>query len=58
MGNFITITCPHCQENFDCQLDCAESSEFIVDCEICCRPMTIKARLQDGELEDLQVIPA
>jgi len=55
---FITITCPHCDEEFDCQLDSDESSEFIVDCEICCRPMTVKALVQNGDLEDLQVTPA
>ena len=58
MGTFITITCPHCQEDFECQLDCDESSEFIVDCEICCRPMTVKARFRQRELADLQVTPA
>ena len=54
----VIITCPHCQEEFEYQLDADESSEFIIDCEICCRPMTIKARMQNGEVEDLQVTPA
>jgi hypothetical protein len=55
---FITITCPYCQKDFDCPMDTDGSSEFIVDCEICCRPMTVKASLQNGELEELQVTPA
>ena len=58
MGMFITITCPHCQEDFEYQLDTDESSEFIVDCEICCRPMTVNARLQNGELVELRITPA
>jgi hypothetical protein len=58
MGMFITITCPHCQQDFDCQMDADGSSEFIVDCEICCRPMTVQVRLQNGELEELRVTPA
>lgn len=55
---FITITCPHCDEEFEYQLDTDETSEFIVDCENCCRPMTVKARVQNGEVESLQVEPA
>ena len=53
---FITITCPHCQEDFGCQLDCDESSEFIVDCEICCRPMTVKARMQSAAVGDNKIV--
>ena len=58
MGTFVTITCPQCREDFDYQLDADESSEFIVDCEICCRPMNVKTRWRNGELEELQVTPA
>lgn len=43
MDPFITITCLHCQEDFECQMDSDESSEFTVDCEIDYQSITVKA---------------
>lgn len=52
----VSIQCPHCGETFDIALDVSEgSAEFVVDCEICCRPMTVTTRVRAGEIEELQV---
>ena len=40
-------------------LDVSEgSAEFIVDCEVCCRPMTVSVRIADGEIEGIDVVEA
>ena len=57
MQNFIAITCPHCGEDFETAFDPGEGgAQFVVDCEVCCRPMTVSVRLSDdGELEGVDV---
>lgn len=57
MNESVSIQCPHCGETFDIALDASEgSAEFIVDCEVCCRPMTVTVRVRAGEVEELQVV--
>ena len=46
-----TIACPFCGESFEVLLDDTEGEQsLITDCEICCRPMTVTAKISDGEL--------
>lgn len=55
----LTITCPHCGEEFQVASDLDEgAAEFVVDCEICCRPMMVKLRVRGTDVEDLQVSAA
>ncbi len=51
------ISCPYCGETFDTFVDAEEGeTEYIEDCRVCCRPITIRARVgTDGELLDLEV---
>ena len=59
MNAFLTITCPHCGEDFETAFDPAEgSAEFVVDCEVCCRPISVTVRVQSGEIDSVQVQPA
>lgn len=59
MNDAIAIECPHCGESFSLALDVSEgSAEFIVDCEVCCRPMTVSVRIDDGEIVGLDVVEA
>jgi hypothetical protein len=57
MQDAISIECPHCGESFSLALDASEgSAEFTVDCDVCCRPMTVAVRFnEDGELEGVDV---
>jgi uncharacterized Zn finger protein len=56
MTESISIECPHCGESFTLALDVSEgSAEFVVDCEVCCRPMTVSVTLREGEIEALDV---
>lgn len=58
MHDSVSIECPHCGESFTLALDVSEgSAEFTVDCEVCCRPMTVSVRVNDdGELEGVDVV--
>jgi uncharacterized Zn finger protein len=59
MTDSVSIQCPHCGESFSLTLDVSEgSAEFIVDCEVCCRPMTVNVTINDGEIEGLDVVEA
>lgn len=51
------ISCPYCGESFETVVDAEEGdTEYIEDCQVCCRPITIRARMgMDGELLDLEI---
>ena len=50
MPDFLTITCPHCGEDFEVSFDEADA-EMILDCEVCCRPMNVRVQMIDGRPE-------
>ena len=57
MNESLAIECPHCGETFSLAFDESEgSAEFVVDCEVCCRPMSVRVRVADGDIESLEVI--
>jgi ribosomal protein S27E len=59
MNEFVAITCPHCGEGFEIPFDPDEgNAEFVVDCEVCCRPMTVSVRMKAGEVESVDVSAA
>ena len=54
----LIITCPFCGEQFALGYDDTEGqAEFVVDCEICCRPMTVTLYVRSGEAEVVSVRP-
>ena len=56
MQDSVALICPHCGEEFPLALDVSEgSAEFTVDCEICCRPMLVTVRIDDGVIEGVDV---
>ncbi|MFT7373532.1 MAG: hypothetical protein ACI9T9_002232 [Oleiphilaceae bacterium] len=43
------ISCPYCGETISILLDCSiEEQEYIEDCQVCCRPITLKVESSDG----------
>jgi transcription elongation factor Elf1 len=57
MQDALSLGCPHCGETFSISFDLSEgSAEFTVDCEVCCRPMVVTVRVQNGEIESLDVV--
>ena len=51
MQDSLSISCPHCGESFSLAFDASEgSSEFTIDCEVCCRPCHVRVVYrQNGE---------
>jgi hypothetical protein len=49
-----TITCPYCWESIEITLDLSVAAQQQVeDCSVCCRPIVIRYRAEDGELAEL-----
>jgi len=45
------FTCPYCWERISMILDSyEESSDYIEDCEVCCRPIEIRFKILDERL--------
>jgi len=43
------ISCPYCGETISVLIDCSvEQQEYIEDCQVCCRPITIKVQSIEG----------
>ncbi len=43
--------CPHCWEDISMILDSSERHQtYIEDCEVCCNPIEISSRFENGEL--------
>ena len=43
-----TITCPYCGEAIDLLIDdSAGDQQYIEDCQVCCRPITISVTLDE-----------
>lgn len=50
------IECPYCGEPFAISVPTTEGDEeFVEDCAVCCRPMTVLARCRPGCIVSLQV---
>ena len=56
MVHLETITCPHCWESIEIALDLsADAQRQVEDCSVCCRPIVVSYRTDDGELTALDV---
>lgn len=50
------ISCPFCAESMTILVDAsAGSQDYIEDCQVCCRPMSITLVASNGELESVHV---
>lgn len=55
----VSIPCPHCGEAFTICVETRFSScEMIEDCAVCCRPIQLLIRCEDGEIVSLDAFPA
>ena len=51
-----SISCPFCGQSFEISIDTSiPSQRFVTDCEICCRPFTVSAEAEPGEILSIQV---
>ena len=47
--------CPYCWEQISMLLDSSISKQsYIEDCEVCCNPIEIIVKFEEGELEEFQ----
>jgi hypothetical protein len=53
------VTCPCCWETIVLELDLSAGSQtYAEDCPVCCRPMTVRLRVdEDGERFEVEVEP-
>jgi hypothetical protein len=59
MNHFPAIICLNCGENCSLPFDPTDDSiEFVADCEVCCRPMTVSVQIRHGTVTGVQVRPA
>ena len=59
MNDFVDIICPSCGEAFQISIEPSDGdTEFVVDCEVCCRPMTVSIRAKEGIVENVDVSAA
>ncbi len=43
------FTCPHCGEGISMVLDLSAGSQsYIEDCEVCCNPIEVSYRVEEG----------
>jgi len=51
-----SVQCPFCGQSFEISIDTSLATQrFVTDCEICCRPMEIRAECESGEIISLSV---
>lgn len=54
-----SATCPYCGENNEVPLDLSPvESVFVTDCDNCCRPFSVRARFDAGEIVSLETSPS
>lgn len=50
------VTCPYCGETITLLLDLSvEAQSYVEDCSVCCQPMNVSYRVEDGELAAVDV---
>jgi uncharacterized protein YbaR (Trm112 family) len=55
--HFETVTCPYCWESIEIALDLSvDEQRQVEDCSVCCRPIAIAYRAEDGELVELEAV--
>jgi uncharacterized Zn finger protein len=56
MTETILLRCPHCGETFEAAIDASEAdAQFITDCEVCCRPMSVTVKITNTEAVEVKV---
>lgn len=50
-----SITCPHCWESIEIELDLSvDEQEYVEDCSVCCGPIVIRYRAGAAGLQSLE----
>ena len=55
-GSNVNFDCPYCgYPNFSPLDRVSGTQQWTTDCENCCRPIALRAKMRGGELEELDV---
>lgn len=50
MNEFTDIACPYCGETIEVAVDVSAGSQtYTEDCQVCCRPMVMRLRVDEDE---------
>jgi hypothetical protein len=50
VNEFTDIACPYCGETIEVAVDVSAGSQtYIEDCQVCCRPITIRLVVDEGD---------
>lgn len=51
------FTCPHCWEEISMLIDVSVPyQKYVEDCEVCCNPLEITVRCEEGVLIEFEVL--
>jgi hypothetical protein len=54
----VPVQCPYCGEIMELQIDCSEGNqEFMEDCPVCCKPVTVTVTVGDYGIESVEAKP-
>ncbi|HBY68267.1 MAG: CPXCG motif-containing cysteine-rich protein [Flavobacteriaceae bacterium] len=48
--------CPYCWEQISMLLDPSVTATYVEDCEICCNPIEVSVRFENGELASFSAV--
>jgi transposase-like protein len=49
------VQCPYCGQTCEVELDPTVASQrFTTDCEVCCRPFSVHAECEAGEVQSVE----
>ncbi|MGH8048524.1 MAG: CPXCG motif-containing cysteine-rich protein [Chthoniobacterales bacterium] len=55
----VDLECPQCGETFAIDVETTQPRvEFITDCAVCCRPMTVRILCEPGSIVEVNVTAA
>ena len=46
--------CPYCGSEISMLLDTSTEQDYIEDCEVCCKPISIHYRIEDNEIANFE----
>jgi hypothetical protein len=57
MQDTTTVQCPYCGRKCEVELDATITSQrFTTDCEVCCRPFSVLAECEMGEVVSVNAV--
>ena len=53
-GEEVPVDCPYCGESITVLVDTSvDEQDYVEDCFVCCRPIRLVVRCEDGEVDEV-----